>query len=238
MKLGTFQKAERAALLFWTLAFAAACDSNAAAKPTLIPSLVELKPAILCIDAALDRDDALECLASKGIARDYRYPDQPKSTEDFTRQLLVMWASLGQGGAERLSSQHFDSAVDYATCVERAANALQGLKGKPKEAIGAGKARTEQACAGEALSVHSVARRNPGILNGDIRDLPQGEAKTYLLARIFAGMTYRYIIEANGWVVDEMRPCVRYLDGRPPSVGCAGEPQLRVPSPPPSYPPK
>ena len=47
-----------------------------------------------------------------------------------------------------------------------------------------------------------------------------------------ANMALNYALEANGWFPDEMRPCFRYGDGRPPSIGCAGKPEPRVPPPP------
>ena len=234
-KLVGAKKMAHSAFSALTLVFVAGCGSGAAAKPSLIPSLVELKPAISCIDAASNESSVRECLKVQGIASDYKYPDQPRSTEDFKRQTLLTWAILGRGGPH-LSSDHFGSAMDYASCIEMATNALPGLEGEPKKAIGAGMAKAELSCANQSLSVHSLAKRHPDLLKGETRDLPIGEIKANVLARIFAAATYRYVIEANGWVTDEMRPCLRYLDGRPPSAGCAGEPELRAPvRPPPVY---
>jgi hypothetical protein len=236
MKLASVKRIARLVISASALVLSVACETGAAAKPTLIPSLVGLKPAILCIEAALDRNGVLECLKSQGVTSDYRHPDQPSSTEDFTRQTLVMWASVGPGGTARLSSQHFDSAVDYATCIEKATNALQGLPGEPRRAIGAGRAKTELACTDQLLSIHSIVKRHhPDMVKGGSGTVPQGEAKAHLLAGIFAGAAYGYVIEANGWVDDKMRPCRRYLDGRPPSAGCAGEPELRAPPRPLTY---
>jgi hypothetical protein len=143
-----------------------------------------------------------------------------------------MWAGLGRGGTAHLSSENFDSAIDYASCVEKATHALRGLKGKPEDAIGRGRAKADLACANHLLSIYSIAKRYPGILKDEMQDVPQEEMKAHILASLFAGMAYNYVIEANGWVLDKMRPCVRYLDGRPPSAGCAGEPELRAPPPP------
>lgn len=240
MKTAVTRKMARAAFLgACTLTFLAGCESDAAAKPSLIPSLAELKPAILCIEAASSESGVRECLNSQGIASDYRFPDQPKSAEDFKQQALITWAVLGRGGTVRLSSRHFDSAIEYATCIEEATNALQGLEGEPKEAIGVGLAKTQLTCADQYLSPPSVAKRHPSMLRGETGNPPEEEMKAFLLGRIFTAAAYRYVIEANGWVVDEMRPCVRYLDGRPPSAGCVGEPEPRAPPPPgPRYTPK
>lgn len=237
MQLVGAKKAARSAVFAFTLVFVAGCESGAAAKPSLIPSLTELKPAIFCIDAALDESGVRECLKSQGIASDYGFPDRPISSQDFKRQALLTWAVLGRGGAH-LTSDHFGSAMDYASCIEKATNALQGLEGEPKNAIGAGMTKAELSCVNQSLSVHSLAKRHPGIVKGDTSDLPLGEMKANLLARTFAAAAYRYVIEANGWVADEMRPCLRYLDGRPPSAGCAGQTERRAPAPPPSYPQK
>lgn len=236
MKLFSAKNAARSVFFAFTLAFVAGCESGAAAKPSLIPSLAELKPAISCIDAASNESSVRECLKIQGVVGDYRYPDQPRTAEDFKRQTLLTWAILGRGG-RHLSSHHFGSAMDYVSCIEKATNALPGLEGEPQNAIGAGIAKAELSCANQSLSVHSVAKRHPDILKGETRDLPMGEMKANLLARIFAAAAYRYVIEANGWVADEMRPCLRYLDGRPPSAGCAGRPELRAPAPP-GYPKK
>lgn len=234
MKAAGTRRATRAALLAaCTLAFATGCESSAVAKPSLTPSLAELKPAIFCIDAASDESGVRECLGREGIASDDRWPDQPKSAEDFKRQVLLTWATLGRGSTARLSSHHFDSAVDYATCIEEATNALQGLAGEPKKAIGAGMGKAQLTCADQYLSPPSLAKRHPGILGGETGNLPVEEVKAFLLGRIFTAAAYRYVIEANGWVIDEMRPCVRYLDGRPPSASCKGEPEPRAPRPPP-----
>jgi hypothetical protein len=211
----------------------AGCGSDAAAQPRLVPSLVELEPAIFCIDAALEQSEVLECLNRHGITSDYRYPEQPRTAEDFKRQVLVMWATIGRDGAARLSPQHFDSAIDYATCIEEATNALPGLEGEPRAAIGRGRTKAELTCADQFLSTQSVAKRHPGLLKGETGDLPEGEMEAYLLARTFAGAAYNYVIEANGWVTAQMRPCVRYVDGRPPSPSCAGMPEPRAPPPPP-----
>ena len=219
-------------------AFAAGCESNAEAQPSLLPSLAELRPAIFCIDAATDKNGVRDCLMKQGITSDYRYPDQPSSREDFKRQTLLMWATLGRGGAAHLSSSHFASAMEYASCIERATNALERLEGERKKAIGLGMAKAEVSCASQPLSVQSVAKRHPSLLNGQTSDQAMEEMKAFFLARTFASAVYRYVIESYGWVTDEMRPCVRYLDGRPPSVGCAGETKLPAPAPPPGYQPK
>lgn len=169
MKLFCVRAAVRIPFFACVLVFAAGCESNVAAKPSLIPSLAELKPAIFCIDAALDESGVRECLKSQGIASDYRYPDRPSSSQDFKRQALLTWAILGRGGATHLSSHHFDSAMDYASCIEKATNALQGLEGEPKKAIAIGMAKAEVSCAGQPMSPHSVAKRHPGILKGETR---------------------------------------------------------------------
>lgn len=232
----------RLPLLACIFAFAAGCESNAEAQPSLLPSLAELRPAIFCIDAATDENGVRDCVIKQGITNEHRYPDQLSSREDFKRQTLLMWATLGRGGAARLSSSQFASAMEYASCIERATNALERLEGEPKRAIGLGMAKAEVSCASQPLSVQSVAKRHPSLLNGKTSDQAAEEMKAFFLAQTFASAVYRYVIESNGWVTDEMRPCVRYLDGRPPSVGCAGEPQpkpkLPPPAPPPGYQPK
>lgn len=232
------KEALRVPLLTCVFVFAAGCESDAEAQPSLLPSLAELKPAIFCIDAAPDENGVRDCLMKQGITSDYRYPDQPSSSEDFKRQTLLTWATFGRGGAAHLSSSHFASAMEYASCIERATNALKRLEGEPEKAIGLGMAKAEVSCASQPLSVQSVAKRHPSLLNGQTSDQAREEMKALFLARTFASAAYRYVIEDNGWVTDEMRPCVRYLDGRPPSVGCAREPETRPPASPPGYQPK
>lgn len=239
MTLGLVNKAAPVALFaVCALFITAACESNAADKPSLVPLLTELKPAIFCVDAASNETAAIECLRSYGIAGDGKFSDEPRSSDDFAQRVLVTWAGVGRGGTAHLSSQHFNSAISYATCVETATHSLQGLEGELQNAIAVGNAKVVMSCADELLSVPSVVERHPEILTGKSLNLSQGEAKGFMLARIFAGAAYKYVIEANGWVRDEMRPCVRYLDGRPPSASCANEPRPRVFRPPSPYSPK
>lgn len=192
---------------------------------------MELKPTILCIEAASSQSGVFECLGREGVASDYRYPEEPRTAEDFKRQALVMWAGFWRGGATRLSPQNFDLAMKYVACIEDATNALQRLEGEPKEAIGTGQRKAQLKCADQFLSTQSLAKRHPSLLTRN-PDTPEGEAKAYMLARIFSAAAYRYVIEANGWVTDQMRPCVRHLDGRAPSPSCTEEPGYVAPPPP------
>jgi hypothetical protein len=217
-----------------SLAVVSGCEKQAAASPSLIPSLAELKPAIFCVDEASSKTRILECLSLQRITDDYSYPRQPSTVEDFKQQVLVMWVAIGQGGNSRLSAQQFDAALDYATCIGDATNALKGLKidGDPRNAVGAGQAKADMSCTDKALSPLSTAKRNPGLLKGETGALPEGEAKAYMLAAIFSGAAYNYVVEANGWVTDEMRPCVIRADGTR-SIGCKANPPPKfAPSPP------
>jgi hypothetical protein len=152
---------------------------------------------------------------------------------------MAMWTASTNRGSARLSSQQFASAISYATCIERAARALRGLQqqGDPRNAIGAGRVKAELACGDQSLSKLSIAKRHPGLLQGRSDHPPEDEMKAYMLATIFSGMAYTHVIETSGWVTPNMRPCVRYLDGRPPSASCSNEPVRRIPSPPRLAPP-
>ena len=218
--------------LIFALIPTSACQGKAAIQPGLVRSLNELEPAVSCVDTALDKSAAWQCLAHYGVEANYRLPEEPHTVEDFTRMSLVMWATMGSGGSAHLSKELFASAIDYATCVERAADGLGGLSGNADDAISSGQMRVELACASQDLSPQSFAKRHPSLLSGTKVDVPADEVKAYFLARIFSGAAYRFVIEANHWVTPEMRPCVRYLDGRPPPPSCAGNPPPIAPPPP------
>jgi hypothetical protein len=206
-----------------SLVLLAACSGDAEAQPSLIPSLKRLRPVIVCVDENSGENERLQCGKKIGISKDYRLPDEPKTPSDLTIQAVLTWAALTRGTGEKLSAQQFDEAIEFATCIEQATRTLRSLQseGDPRNAIGAGHAKTQAACADQYFSSQSMASRHPGLLRGELKSIPVSELKAQLLATIFAGAAYRYVIEANGWVTDAMRPCVRYLDGRPPSAGCA-----------------
>jgi hypothetical protein len=224
---------------FCSLAAVSGFGKAATSSPSLIPSLAELKPAIFCLDDASSQSRILECLSLQGITDDYRYPRQPTTVEDFKQQVLVMWSAVGQGGNSRLSAQQFDAALDYATCIGDATNALKGLKieGDPRNAVGVGRTKADMSCADKALSPLSTLKRNPGISKGEFGALPEGEAKAYMLAAIFSGAAYNYGVEANGWVTDDMRPCVIRADGTR-SIGCKANPPPKFAPPPLPSPPR
>jgi|GEM_PF-1940755 len=203
---------------------AACAEAKEPSKPSLLDDLPQLAPVIACIDAApLDDEAALRaCVERTGLPlKDIAH--EPKSLNDFKANVLILWIVTNRGADRQKNTASFAEAIDYARCVEKFAYSDKEFSSRTEKGVAAVRARAELHCKDHPLSLRGAYRREG--------TLPPRTA-VMMFASGVANMALNYALEANGWFPDEMRPCFRYGDGRPPSAGCAGKPEPRIPPPP------
>jgi hypothetical protein len=210
----------------------AACAE--AKKPdtlSLLSTLESMRPVVTCLGEAKQNDSkATEMCASNGGITLSRSNGEFPNLNDLKLQFLAIWMHLDRYPGRRMSTADFDSALDFARCIETASFADPDFSSKTEHGVAAARTRADAACREHPLSLMQVSPKAAG------SEMPIENAAQVLLARSISGLSLNYALEANGWMTDAMRPCVRYLDGRPPSRGCKGKPQLKAfpPPPPPS----
>lgn len=194
-------------------------------RPSLLPELATMVPVIACIDAAPrgSTRELNDCVNQAGISSSKLQHD-PKTLADFKLAVISTWLLLGNDPHRPLKPEALRRAIDYARCVETAAYADDAFSSRMSKGVTKAQIRAELACKDHPLSIMGASPEEVATAP----NLPER-----LFARSLANMALRYALEANGWFPDEMRPCIRYLDGRPPSAGCAGKPERRPPPPPP-----
>jgi hypothetical protein len=225
----TSARMARTALLTSALLAGACAEANEPARPTLLPELAAMEPVIACMDTApRETTAALEaCAAPAGILR-HDTPSEPKTAADFKDVVAMALLVLDRSPERDITPETFASALDFAACVEAAAYADERFSSRTEAGVNEARWFAEEACKTHPLSPRALdpetAHESP-------------DALQRLFARALANAAISYALEANGWFPDEMRPCIRYLDGRPPSIGCTLNPQPRVaPRPPPPAP--
>lgn len=214
----------RALIMLVGLAMASCAQAEDPPRPSLLPELSNMAPVFGCIDAAR-RDAEAElaaCAEQAGIPMDRDEPE-PKSLADFKRDVIVFWLMLDRDPSRPLRPESLTKAIDYARCIESAAYSDDAFSSGTRMGVEETRRRAELACKDHPLSIISL---NPNAAN-----LPPDIAER-LFANSVANLAFTYALKANGWFPNEMRPCFRYLDGRPPSPGCAGKPEPRAPPPP------
>lgn len=209
------------------LAIIAPDASGGAQRLSILPELRAMAPVIACVDAAR-RDTFAEvngCVRRAGLSLDKIEPE-PKTVADFKVAVITAWLLLDGDPKRPLEPAALGRAIDYAQCIESAAYRDEDFARRTRKGIAQAQMRADAACKDHPLS-----------LTGSSPDVAAArpDASEKLFARAVANLAVGYALEANGWFPDELRPCIRYVDGRPPSAGCAGKPQplpVRPPPPP------
>lgn len=193
-------------------------------RPSLVPELLRMAPVIACIDAApRDAWDAITACAKRaGIPVDVNQ-SEPETATDFKQRAVLTWLMLNRGPNRPLNQETFAKAVDYAKCVETAAYADVQFSSRTRKGVEEARLHADLACKDHPLSLRGLDA-NGATAAPDLAGR--------LVANSLANLTLMFALKANGWFPDEMRPCVRYLDGRPPSAGCTGKSEAQPPPPP------
>ena len=183
-------------------------------RPSILPEIAQMQPVIDCVMSAPSKSDAQLCLEKAGMEDAKSLPADPKTVNEFKTLVLSFWLMLDRDPNRRLTADWLVRSVDYARCVETAAYSNKGFSSRKKQQLEVALARADTACSSHPLSYRSLDPQN-------------FEAATNLQERMFAralaNIATKYALEANNWYPEEMRPCIRYLDGRSPSAGCSKE---------------
>ncbi len=208
------------------LAMASCAEAKDKPRPSLLPEVAKMGPVFTCINEASREGQGpgiTHCLEAGGIPLERVGPD-PKSLNDFKQLVVLSWLYLGRDVKYPLTPETLPKAIDYAKCVEVAAYSDPAFSSRTGKGVAEAKFRSEQACKDHPLTFRK--------LNGSGRDLP-ADAAERLFAQALANTALNFALEQNNWFPDEMRECVRYADGRPPSVGCKGKRGTPPVAPPP-----
>jgi len=215
---------KRWALIMLVGLITACVQAKERSRPSLLPTLSSMAPVIACIDAAPhDAKAALTaCVKEAGIPFD-KVEKEPELPADFKQYVILTWLMLDRDPSRPLKPESLTKAIDYARCIESAAYSDDAFSSRTRKGVEETRLRAEFACKDHPLSIRSL-NPNAATLPPDIADR--------LFAKSVANLAFTYALKVNGWFPNEMRPCFRYLDGRPPSPGCAGKPEPRAPPPP------
>jgi hypothetical protein len=217
----------RTIILTLALGATACAEAKKPDRASLLPTFEAMKPVVVCLGNTKPGDNrAAETCASNGGITLAQSKSDPPTLNDFKLQAVVTWLFLDRDPARRMSATDFDQALDFARCVETAAFADRDFSSRTERGVAAAQIRAEAACREHPLSMMRVSPE--AAASGK----PIESAAQMMVAKTFSGMSLTYALEANGLMTDAMRPCVRYLDGRPPSRGCKGKPQPTVTQPP------
>lgn len=200
-------------------------------RVSLLPTLAAMRPIIMCLTKASPGDQraAEDCATAGGIVLTPS-TSEPPTINDLRAQLVGMWLYLDRNPARRISVADFDQALDFARCIKSAAFADPSFSSRTERGVAVARLRADAACREHPLSIKHLS---PEVVASG---KPIENAVQIMLARALSGFAVKYALEANGLITDAMRPCVRYLDGRPPSRGCKGKSQGRIYPPPPAPP--
>jgi len=212
-------------VLILALGIAFCAEAKPPRRPSLLPYVAELAPLLTCLEPMGSNEKAIEgCAHEAGIFEQRSSSAEPTTPDDFKRLIAGIWVLQNRGSSRaRLKPELLSRAISYAQCVETAAYSDRDFSSKTAKGLIESERRAEVACKDHPLSLVDVRP-------AEATALP--DISERLFARAVANMTLRYALEANGWFPTELRPCIRYLDGRPPSSGCAGRPEGRPPPPP------
>jgi hypothetical protein len=194
-------------------------------RPSILPELARMQPVFECIEATPQGSTAEieNCAKNAGISVD-KLPNEPKKADDFKPLIVATWVFFDQDTTMRLRSKSLPFMIDYARCVETSVYADRTFSNRTKKGVEDARQRADISCINHPLSFMGL-KPNEVTAAADVRER--------MIAKLMAATAVNYALEANGWYPDEMRPCIRYLDGRPPSVGCSLNPQPKMTAPPP-----
>ncbi|MBB4641348.1 hypothetical protein HNQ99_001653 [Rhizorhapis suberifaciens] len=213
-----------ALIVFVGMAMASCGQAKERSRPSLLPALSSMAPVIACVDAApRDAKDALTACVSEAGTPIGRVEQEAESLADFRQLVIITWLMLDRDPSRPLKPESLTKMIDYARCIEAAAYSDDAFSSRTRKGVVETRLRAELACKDHPLSIRSLDL-NAVTLPPDIAER--------LFAKAIANLAFTYALKANGWFPNEMRPCIRYLDGRPPSAGCAGKPEPRLPPPP------
>jgi len=182
------------------------------ARPSILPEIAQMQPVIDCVISAPSKSEAQICLEKAGIEDAKSLPADPKTVNEFKTLVLSFWLMLDRDPNRPLTADWLVRSVDYARCVETAAYSNKGFSSRKKQQVEVALNKAEMACSSHPFSFRALDPRNPGGATN---------LQERIFARALANIATKYALEANNWYPEEMRPCIRYLDGRPPSVGCS-----------------
>ena len=206
------------------MAMASGVLANDQSRPSLLPALSSMAPVMACIEA-VSHDTKItlaSCAREAGISID-KVEREPESPADFKQQVIFAWLMFNGDPSRPKKAESFARAIDYAQCIESAAYSNPEFSSLTRTGVEETRIRAELACKDHPLSIRNL---NPNAVT-----LPPDMADR-MFARSVANLAFAYALKANGWFPNEMRPCIRYADGRPPSAGCLGKPEQRPPPPP------
>ncbi len=211
------------------LALACGAEAKDLPPPSLLPELASLQPVLACIESfpSTSGSEVENCITDSGISM-VRIPDEPKSAEEFMPLIVATWLYLDRDPTERISSKSLASMLDYARCVEASAYSNKSFSSRTSNGVAEARLQAAAACRDHPLFLTAL-RPEEKKTASNVRER--------LLANLMANSALNYALEANGWFPDEMRPCIKYLDGRPPSIGCRLNPRSNLSPPPPPSPP-
>lgn len=189
-----------------------------------VDRLQAILPVFACLDEAPAAPTSLQrvqCLTAAGIAEEALQSDgiAPPAPE----HLLPLAILFGGGEGAQFGLEVQARGLAYARCIEPRAAATTRAAGRSEASYRAAVAAILSPC-------HAMLPPDEMLLR---EDLPQTESATFLLGRAMGNLTIAYHARAGNWFPKALEPCIRYLDGRPPSPGCAGKPIPRAPAPPP-----
>ena len=193
--------------------------------PSILPELESMQPVFDCIEATPQgaNSEIQNCAKKAGIDVD-RLPNEPKKADEFKPLIVASWMFFDQDKTKRLSSKSFPSMIDYARCVETNAYADRTFSNRTANGVAEAQQRAEVACMEHPFALSGLSPEKAAAIS---------DPRERMLAKLIANIATTYALEINGWYPDELRPCFKYLDGRPPSVGCSLNPQPKMASPPP-----
>ena len=194
-------------------------------RPSILPELERMQPVFDCIEATPQgaNSEIESCAKNAGISVD-NLPKEPKRADEFKPLIVASWVFFDQDKTKRLSSKSLPSMIEYARCVETNVYADKTFSSRTAKGVSEAERRAEIACMEHPLALAGLTHEQAAAIS---------DPRERILAKLIANTATTYALETNGWFPDEMRPCIRYLDGRPPSIGCSLNPQPKMASPPP-----
>jgi hypothetical protein len=192
-------------------------------RPSILPEVARMLPVFECIEATPQgaNSEIESCAKKAGINVDH-LPKEPKNANEFLPLIIATWVFFDQDKTKRLSSKSLPAMIDYAWCVETNAYADRSFSNRTKKGVEDAKQRAEIACMEHPLALSGLKPEQAAAISSP---------RERMLAKLIANTATTYALEANAWYPDEMRPCIKYLDGRPPSIGCSLNPEPKSPPP-------
>jgi hypothetical protein len=211
--------------IFASGALLASCgQAKETARPSILPELARMQPVFDCIEATPQGSTAeLENCAKKAGISVNELPNEPKKADDFKPLIIATWVYFDQDKTKRLPAKSLPSMIDYARCIETSVYSDRTFSNRTEKGVIDARQRAEIACIAHPLSLSALKPEHAATVS---------DGRERMLAKLIASTATTFALEANGWFPDEMRPCIRYGDGSPPSIGCSLNPQPGLAPPP------